>query len=216
VDFFDTEDQQLDAIRKWFIENGRAVLLGLVIGVGCILGWNEWQNYKSTQAREASDLFQELLKAAESANRDSLVKLGERLKSGYPDSPYAIYAGFFLAKQQVESGNLEAARKELETVLAGSSEASIKNIARLRLLRVLLAEGKAQEALELITGLGASGYGKFEAAYEELKGDAFVALGKQREARSAYKRASELGRKSGLLDLKVEDLPVPRAPDPAQ
>lgn len=216
MDLYDTEDQQLDAIKKWFIENGRAVVLGLVIGIGCILGWNGWQNNKSTQVREASDLFQELLKAAESANRDSLVKLGERIKTEYPDSPYAIYAGFFLAKQQVENGNLEAARKELEAVLAGSSEASIKNIARLRLLRILLADGKGQEALELINGLGVSGSGKFEAAYEELKGDAYVALGKEREARSAYKRASELGRTSKFLDLKVEDLPVPRAPESAQ
>ncbi|MCI0668315.1 MAG: tetratricopeptide repeat protein [Methylococcaceae bacterium] len=213
---YDTEDQQLDTIKKWFIENGRAVVLGLVIGIGCILGWNAWQTNKNVQAREASDLFQELLQAVDSANRDSLVKLGERIKTEYPDSPYAVYAGFFLAKQHVESGKMESARKELESVLAGSSEASIKNIARLRLLRILLAEGKSREALDLINGLGASGSGKFEAAYEELKGDAHVALGQEREARSAYKRASELGRTSKFLDLKVEDLPVPRAPEPAQ
>lgn len=216
MDLYDTEDQQFDTLRKWFNENLRPVVLGLVIGVGCILGWNAWQNYKSTQTREASDLFQELLKAGESNHSDSLVKLGERIKTDYPDSTYASYAGFFLAKSQLEKGNLEAARKELEAVLAGTSEPSIKNIARLRLLRVLLAEGKAQEALELINALGAAGSRKFEAAYVELKGDAYVALGKDREARSAYKRAAELGRTSRFLDLKVEDLPVPRAPDSAQ
>jgi predicted negative regulator of RcsB-dependent stress response len=213
VDLYDTEDQQLDTIKKWFNENGRPILIGLVIGIGCVLGWNGWQSNKTAQAREASDLFQELLKAADSANQDSLVKLSERIKNDYPDSPYGTYASFFLAKQQVETGNLEAARKELETVLAQSDEPAMKNIARLRLLRILLSEGKGQETLDLINGFDVSGSGKFQAAYEELKGDAYVALGKEREARSAYKRASELGRTSRFLELKIEDLPVPQAPE---
>jgi predicted negative regulator of RcsB-dependent stress response len=216
VELYDSEEQQLEAIKKWFNENGRAIVLGLVIGIGGILGWNGWQSYQIEKAREASDLFQELLKAADGANADSLVKLSERIKTNYSSSAYATYARFFLAKHQVETGNLEAARKELESVLAEASGAEMKHIARLRLLRVLLAEGKAQEALDLINGFNVSASGKFESAYQELKGDAFVALGQEREARSAYKRASELGRKSRFLDLKIEDLPVPKAPEPVQ
>ncbi len=212
MELYDSEDHPFETIKKWFSETGRAIAVGLIIGIACILGWNGWKNYQLTQAREASDLFQELLKATEGSNPDSFIKLSERIKTDYPASPYAGYAGFFLAKRHVETGNLEAAREELETVLAESSEPSLKNIARLRLLRILLAEGKCQEALDLINGFDVSGSGNFEASYEELKGDAYVALGREREARSAYKRASELGRKSNFLDLKIGDLPVPSAP----
>ena len=216
MELYESEEQQLEAIKKWFEVNGRSIVVGLIIGIGAILGWNGWQSFKAGQAREASNLFQELLNAEKSASRDSVLKIGERIKADYPSSAYASYAGFFLAKQQVDSGNLEAARKELETIVAGSSQPSIKNIARLRLLRILLAEGKGRETLDLINGFDASKSGNFEAAYEELKGDAYVALGKEREARSAYKRASELGRASRFLDLKIEDLPVPRAPENSQ
>ncbi|MGR9106135.1 MAG: YfgM family protein [Gammaproteobacteria bacterium] len=216
MEIFESEDQQLEAVKKWFSENGRALVLGIVIGIAGILGWNGWQSYQSTQAREASELYQDLLKAEESDNRDSLSKIADQIKADYPASPYATYAGLFLAKQDLESGDLDAARKELGAILAGSADAAVKNIARLRLLRILLAEGKGEEALQLINGFNVSGSGKFEAAYEELKGDAYVALGQEREARSAYKRATELGRTSRFLELKIEDLPVPGAPKTAQ
>lgn len=213
MELYDTEEQQIEAIKKWLNENGRSIIVGLVIGIGCILGWNGWQGYKTAQAREASDLFQAILLAVDQNNGDSIVKLGERIKENYANSPYAAFARFFLAKQQVESENFEAARKELEAIVAESSDPSIRNIARLRLLRILFSEGKSDEALRLINGFDVSGSGKFEGAYEELKGDAYVALGQGREARSAYKRAADLGRKSSFLDLKIEDLPVPRAPE---
>jgi predicted negative regulator of RcsB-dependent stress response len=213
VELYESDDPQFAAIKKWLKESGGAIATGLIIGIAVILGWNAWKSYQLAQASEASDLFQELLKATESSNHDSIVKLGEQIKTDYPDSPYADFAGLFLAKRHVETGNLEAARQQLETVMAESSEPSLKNIARLRLLRILLAEGKSQEALDLINGFNIAGSGKFESAYEELKGDAYVAVGKEREARSAYKRASELGRKSNFLDLKIGDLPAPSAPE---
>ena len=216
MELYESEEQQLEAIKKWFGENGRAIVVGLVIGIGSILAWNGWQSYKANRALAASSLFQELLKAAESDNADSLVKLADNIKKDYPGSAYADYAHFFLAKHHAESGELEPARKEFESVLAESSDASIKNIARIRLLRILLAEQKYQETLDLINGFNVSSSGKFEAAYEELKGDAYVRLGKEREARSAYQRATELGRTSRFLDLKIEDLPVPRRPENSQ
>lgn len=216
MELYDTEQQQLETIKKWLTENGRAMVVGLAIGIACVVAWKAWQNVRSNQTREASDLYQELLKVADSDAGDSLMKLSQRIKNDYPHSTHASYAGFFLAKKGVESGNLEAARKELESVLAESSDLSIKNIARLRLLRILLGEGKGEEALALINGIKVLDSGKFQSAYEELKGDAYVAIGKEREARSAYQRALELGRTSKFLELKIEDLAVPRAPENPQ
>lgn len=212
VELYDTEEQQVEAIKKWLNENGRSIVVGIAVGIGCVFGWNGWQNYQTAQFREASDLFQGMLEANQNANEESVSKTAERIKENYGDSPYAVYASFFLAKQSVETGDLEAARKELESILVESSESAMKNLARVRLLKVLLAEGKASEALELINGLEGSARTRFEAAFHELKGDAYVALGQEREARTAYKRVIELGRKSRFLNLKIEDLPVPDLP----
>ena len=103
MELYESEEQQLEAIKKWFGENGRAIVVGLVIGISGILAWNGWQSYKTARALAASNLFQELLNAAESNNADSLVKLADNIKKNYPDSAYADYAHFFLAKHQVES-----------------------------------------------------------------------------------------------------------------
>jgi predicted negative regulator of RcsB-dependent stress response len=216
VELYDTEEQQVEAIKKWLSENGWSIVVGFAVGIGCVFGWNGWQSYQTAQFREASVLFQEILEATQNGKEESVSKTSQRIKENYGDSPYAVYASFFLAKQGVETGDLETARKELEAILAESSEPVMKNLARVRLLKVLLAEGKASEALALINGLEGSARARFEAAFQELKGDAYVALGQEREARTAYKKAIEFGRKSRFLNLKIEDLPVPGLPEVTQ
>ena len=51
---FETEDQQLEALRKWWQENGRGVLVGVVLGLGAVGGWRGWVYY--TEARAESGL----------------------------------------------------------------------------------------------------------------------------------------------------------------
>jgi predicted negative regulator of RcsB-dependent stress response len=64
--------------------------------------------------------------------------------------------------------------------------------------------------------------GKFQALYEEQKGDLYAALDRTSEALAAYEIAKQTGETAPLLDLKINNLavvstttPVP-APAPAQ
>ena len=45
MEVYTTENEQIDAIKRFFVNKGKALLIGLVIGVGAIIGWNYWQSH---------------------------------------------------------------------------------------------------------------------------------------------------------------------------
>lgn len=216
MEFYDTEEEQIAALKKWWKENGRAIIVGVVVGVGAIVGWNGWQGYKTGQAREASDLYQKMVIAVREDKGDSAIKLAERIKQNYASTRYAVYADLFLARQKLEAGDIEAAKKALVAVYEGSSDDATRHIARLRYLRLLISEGEYEAALKLISKYDVAASGPFEASYAELKGDANVGLNRDGEARTAYQRALDLGRRSRFLELKNNDLAQSAPPEIAE
>ena len=87
-----------------------------------------------------------------------------------------------------------------------SQDATLGEIARQRLARVLAAQNKAEDALKLLDGDAEKA---FLASREELKGDLLVQLGRADDAHGAYEKAkAALSDEAavGGLQLKLDDL----------
>ena len=52
ADTFDSEQEQIDAIKTWWKENGRVITVGLVLGLGGVFGWSTWQSYATAKAEQ--------------------------------------------------------------------------------------------------------------------------------------------------------------------
>ncbi len=50
------EDEQTEKIRQWWKRNGLAIIVGLVLGVGSVAGYQGWGIDQTRQAEAASDL----------------------------------------------------------------------------------------------------------------------------------------------------------------
>jgi len=206
MEIYLTEEERVEALKKWWKENARAMIVGIALGIAVIAGWNAWKSAQQLKAEEASTLYQQLLKAVEAKQAEPAAKLGERLTEKYPGTTYSTYARLFLAKIKAESGDLAAARTSLEGLIASVKDENLKNLARLRLGRILLASGDNEVALKLIESLPRETMGPFASMFEELKGDLYVALGRPRDARLAYEKAKQGGATTPLLELKINDL----------
>jgi predicted negative regulator of RcsB-dependent stress response len=62
VDIYESEEQQVEALRNEWRENGTASLIGIGIGLASIIGWNYWLDYKKAQTLKASAIYDQLLK----------------------------------------------------------------------------------------------------------------------------------------------------------
>lgn len=208
MEIYDTEEEQLEALKRWWKENGQSTIIGLILGIAIILGWNFWQDHKRAQAEQASALYSQLIQAIEADKKDSAEKLAERIQEHYPKTEYATYSGLFLAKLKVQQGDAAKAQTILKHI-AAESKKELSNIAKIRQVRLLLASGQYVQGLELINDVDPSTSSSFSGNYDELVGDLYVALDRLDQARSSYQKALENGYRSPLLQLKINDLTAP-------
>ena len=201
-----TEEEQLEALKRWWSENGKWVVTAIVLAVGGYFGWNAWQDQRTGQALAASAQYEALLSSADGGDLNP--GLVEDIKETSRSSQYAYNAAFLRAQNAVQNDELATAVNELQWILDQTSRGAAAELARVRLARVLIAQADYEQALEL---LDQSPSDSFESKYAEARGDALLGQGDHARARAAYRSAlSGLGPESQsravLLEMKLDDL----------
>jgi len=132
--------------------------------------------------------------------------LAQKLREEYSGLDYAAQAALLVARLAVERGDLAAARGHLRWVADHAAKPATGHAARVRLGRLLLAEGDVDGAAAAAT---VADEGGFASHYAELRGDIFVARENFTAARAAYQRALAalpLGSAyRDLLELKINN-----------
>jgi predicted negative regulator of RcsB-dependent stress response len=207
LDGYRTEDEQVELLRKWWGENGKSAIFGIVLGLSAIFGWREWQAHTISQTETASEIYQQALTAANQDKPQEARDKANELLATYGDTSYAVFARLILAQLAAAEEDYNTAEQQLNEVLAKVDNPSIKHEITLRLARVLIANNKSEQALTL---LGPADTGAFTPIYNELKGDAYSQLNKPDEARQAYEQAiagSEgAAAELSLLNIKLDAL----------
>ncbi len=199
-----TDEQQVEALKKWWAENGRYLIMGIVLGLGLLFAWNSWKQYRDRQAMQASDAYAAVAAAVRQNDEKRAADLVADLREQYSGSPYAALASMMLARVQAQADELDAAADSLQWAIDHAPETEIAEVATLRKIRLLLAAGKTGEAEALLKR-------DFPPAYtslvEELKGDLFSAKGDLEAARIAYDKALlTAGGRAEFLQLKRDAL----------
>jgi predicted negative regulator of RcsB-dependent stress response len=209
---YETEEQQVEALKKWWNDNGRAVLLGIGLGLAMIFGWRGWQGHKLNVAEEASTAYTQVMQALETDdNGEQFLGRVASMKKDHEGSSYAAMASLAEARFHAENNDLPEAEEALRWTVDQGAFAEIKSIARLRLARVLNAQGKHDDALKVLEKVTAQSY---ESLVNEIQGDIHLDSGDAAQALAAYKRAQESGSTpDNNLQMKLDDLAVPESDD---
>ena len=202
---YQTEEEQVEAIKKWWKENGLSVVAGLVIGLGAVFGWQAWKGYQDRIGSEASVAFYQLLNAVDNKHAELAGKQAELLRKDYGSTSYAVLAAMAEARLKVEAGDSAAARTQLEWAMQNSSDESLKTLTRLNLGRLKLNDGDLDGAGQLAT----VETGGFAGEFAELRGDIAVAKKQLSAAREAYTQALALNvGNPDLVQMKLDDLAI--------
>jgi predicted negative regulator of RcsB-dependent stress response len=201
--------EQSELVQKWLRENGVSIVVGVLIGLVGIFGWQQWRNHQARNESAASQLYQQAKVAQLSGKPDVAAQLTDQLMKDYAKSPYALFAVSDRARQLVQDKQLDKAQVSLEWAESHTTEEPLKSLTLVRIARVELARDQAQASLATLDRVPP---GSFQGMVQELRGDAMVKLGRMDDARKAYQAAmsalSEDAPQRGALQMKLDDLAV--------
>lgn len=198
---FTTEEQQVEAIKKFWKDNGIAIILGAVLGFGGLWGWRYYNAELLASQEQASDAYQNAVD--DLGKEDAAFSSVKTFVSENSDSPYAFMASFKLAKEAIEREDLSEAAKQLTWITQSNANSAIKDVALLRLARVQMEQEKFADAFAELNTISSS---SFNAQIDEVKGDIYQRQGKMDEALEAYTAALEDAGNNPVLQMKLDDL----------
>lgn len=179
MDINQTEEQQVETIKRLWGEYGNSIIAGLTIGFAGFIGFNYYQDNKYENEIATSEAYQSVVELIAEDSTEAFRQQGDKFITEHADSNYAVLTALALAKDAVTHKDWSKAESYLSTAIEKSSDEGLKGIATLRKARIQLQQDKAALALEtLATPLSEA----FKASAEETKGDAYLAQDKRTRA----------------------------------
>ncbi|WP_096084445.1 YfgM family protein [Agaribacterium haliotis] len=220
-----TEEEQIEAIKRWWDNNWLSVVVPIVAAALLYTGWNFYGDHKKAQAEKASDEYQALIEliqpVGEAAFSDELKAeagaLAADIQKQYAGSMYADLAAMVSARIAVQDNNYAAASEALQAVVDNGSNEAVIAVAKARLARVEIAAGDYDAALALVAPSQSE---SVQALYAEIRGDAYVAKAEPQNARTAYQQAlgaltPQQFAQRGIIQFKLDGLAPAESLEPA-
>lgn len=204
MEVYTTENEQVDALRRFFAENGKALAVGVVLGIGALVGWRLWQSHQDSNMLAASQSYQQTSEAL-AAGKSGDVAAAEQFIQANSNS-YGVMAALELAKHFVEQKDFAKAEQQLVLAQGKAKEDNLLSVVNLRLARVQLQEKKLDEALKTLDGVKGEGWA---AMLADIRGDVLLAKGDAKGAREAYSKGLESNpsqAQQALLRMKLNNL----------
>lgn len=203
----ETAEQELEALKSWWNENGRTVIIGIVLGLGGVFGWTTYQQRLESNAEALSMTYQQIMDAASQDQHDAVRALASSIIESSPKSGYAALGALLAAKSAYAQKDLDGAKNDLFWVIQNADKESLKDVARIRLARVLIEENRLNEAKANLDGVENQ---SFSPTVNEIRGDIRLIEGDVAGALEAYRRVLGADNVSSAtrerVQMKADDL----------
>lgn len=200
-----SDDEQAEALKRWWSENGKSIIGGIVLGLALVFGWKGWTQHQMNQAEMASAAYERLLFNLEKDDIEAAKKQAEQIAGEYSGTAYDYFASMDLAKTLAESGDLAGAKLQLEFAVANADDEGLKQLAQSRLARVLLALNDLAAAQSLVSSSDSES--PFAGEFAHVDGDIQKASGNASAAQAAYQKALDKNASNRrLIEMKLNDI----------
>ncbi|WP_241574098.1 YfgM family protein [Vibrio parahaemolyticus] len=202
MELYDTEEQQVEAIKNWWKENGKAVIIGAVVGLGGLFGWRYYQDTVIQASETASQSYTTAMNTLQEKGVDAQSDVQAFIESNEVKE-YSVLAALQLAKAQVEAKDFTAALEQLKWAQSNTKDAALSPLISYRIARIETEMGNFDAAN---TELGKVTDTAWAGRIAELRGDIALRQGDKDAAYAAYTEAQQAADASPTLQMKLDDL----------
>ncbi len=183
MEVYSNENEQVDALRRFFANNGKALAVGVVLGIGALVGWRYWSTHQDSSSREASAHYQQLTTALDASKPQTLEAVAKFANEN--SNTYGALASLDLAKQYVDKNELAKAAGQLQSGIKNTRDANLQAVMNLRLARIQLQQKQADDALKTLDSVKGEGW---TAIVADIRGEALLSKGDKQGARDAWSK----------------------------
>ena len=208
IEGYETEEQQVEAIKGWWKANGNALVIGAVVALGGLWGWRYYSDSAVTSQENVSQVYSEMLVKYDAQSGDKDLTNIEAFAKANGGNSYGVLASLLLVKEAVAQKKYELAETQLLQLKSENSYQPFDAVINLRLARVQAQLGKNDAALMTLTEITDA---SFVAKANQIKGAIYVAQGDLAKARSSFEEAinESNGRVDPVLQQQFDDLTLP-------
>ena len=204
MEVYSNENEQVDALRRFFANNGKALAVGVIVGIAALGGWRFWSSHQEGADKAASAQYQQLTSAMQADKPQTLEAVASFASEN--NNTYGALAALDLAKQYVAANQLDKAITLLQSGLKDTKDANLQAVINLRLARIQLQQNQADAALTTLNYVKGDGW---TAIVADIRGEALLSKGDKQGARDAWSKGAESQASPALkqmLQMKMNNL----------
>ncbi|MDY7026194.1 MAG: tetratricopeptide repeat protein [Pseudomonadota bacterium] len=175
------DQEQVDALKGWWQENRGHILTAVVLVAVIYAGFSFWKSSQQSAQLAAAQSYQAYTDAIEDADKQAALNT---LLADHADSSYALFAGLDAAEQQVEAGDYETAKAQIQQVVEAQSGLFEPQL-QLQLAALQWQTGEVEQAQALLQSVD----GVYQAAALEMLGDIAAENNEWPQAAAYYEQA---------------------------
>ncbi|HEY7866518.1 MAG TPA: tetratricopeptide repeat protein [Psychromonas sp.] len=207
IEGYETEEQQVVAIKNWWKENGNTLIIAAVVGLAGLWGWRFYNESVITGQEEASQAYSDMLVKFESKGAEAGLEDIKTFIADNQDNNYGVLASLLLAKEAVQQKDFALAKAQLVQLQSQNEYAPLNAVINLRLARVEAQLGEDEQALKTLALITEP---SFLAKANQVKGSIYLKMGDIEKARTAFQEAinASQGNVGPILQLQFDDLAI--------
>lgn len=206
MEVYSNENDQVDALKSFFAENGKALAVGVILGIGALVGWRYWTSHQEDTSRESSQAYQNAVTSLK-AGKPETYAAAEKIAANEKNA-YGAFAALELAQHFVDANELDKAEKQLQLGMAAASDDNLKSVINMRLARVQLQMKQPDAALKTLEGIKGEGW---TAIVADLRGEILLSKGDKQGARAAWEagvKSDASPALSEMMRMKMNNLSI--------
>ncbi|MCE0801919.1 YfgM family protein [Buttiauxella sp. A2-C1_F] len=204
MEIYENDNEQVDAVKRFFAENGKALVVGVVLGIGALVGWRYWNGHQ-VESSMASSLEYQTVTDAVRADQPATLSAAEKFAASTKNT-YGALASLELAQKYADNNDLAKAAAQLQQGLSSTSDANLQALINARLARIQIQQKQSDAALKTLDSIKGEGW---VAIVADLRGEALLSKGDKQGARDAWSKGSQTDASPALremMQMKINNL----------